>query len=222
MSVVAEPFAFDSLAPPVQGFLHRPSNANHEGLIFTHGAGGNSKSPMLIAVAEAFAGAGFTVLRCDLPFRQRRSFGPPRPADAEYDRLGLKNAVAEMRKLVTGRVFLGGQSYGGRQATMLCAAEPKLADGLLLTSYPLHPPCKPQQLRVQHFPELRIPALFIEGTRDPFGSVAEMEEALKLIPAKTKLVRVEGLGHDLGFSGKKKPADFPAAVLREFLSFLEK
>ena len=124
-----------------------------------------------------------------------------------------------MRKLVSGRVVLGGQSYGGRQATMLCATEPKLADGILLTSYPLHPPGKPTQLRVQHFPDLKVPTLFIEGTRDPFGTIEEIEKALKLIPAKTKLVPVAGVGHDLGFSGKKKSQDLPAKVLEEFLTF---
>lgn len=215
----SDQFAATSLDPPVRGFLHRPSKSNEQGLVFTHGAGGNAKNALLVALAEAFAGAGFTVLRCDLPFRQSRSFGPPRPSDAERDRQGLKNAVAEMRRLVSGRVFLGGQSYGGRQATMLCAAEPKLADGLLLTSYPLHPPGKPAQLRVQHFPDVKVPGLFIEGTRDPFGTIEEVENALKLIPAKTKLVRVEGVGHDLGFSGKKKSEDLGEKVLEQFLSF---
>jgi hypothetical protein len=219
MSSNVEQFSVTSVDPPVRGFLHRPAKANNQGLVFTHGAGGNAKSAMLVALAEAFAGAGFTVLSCDLPFRQKRSFGPPRPPEAEGDRHGLKSAVAEVRKLVSGRVFLGGQSYGGRQATLLCAAEPKLADGLLLTSYPLHPPGKPQQLRVQHFPDIRIPALFIEGTRDAFGTIEELENALKLIPAKTKLVRVEGAGHDLGFSGKKKSDDLAPKILEEFAAF---
>jgi predicted alpha/beta-hydrolase family hydrolase len=221
MAVSSEPFSNESLDPAVRGFLHRPARPNQEALVFTHGAGGNAKSPLLIALAEAFAGAGFTALRCDLPFRQHRSFGPPRPGDAERDRQGLKNAVAEMRKLVSARVFLGGQSYGGRQATMLCAAAPELADGLVLTSYPLHPPGKPLQLRVQHFPDLRTPALFIEGTRDPFGSIEEVEKALKLISAKTKLIPVEGVGHDLGFSGKKKPGDLAARALEAFLTFFK-
>jgi len=205
-----------SLDPPVRGFLHHPEKSNHRGLVFTHGAGGNSKSPLLMALAEAFAGAGFTVLRCDLAFRQSRSFGPPRPGDASRDQAGLKNAVAAMRKLVTGHVFLGGQSYGGRQATMLCAEEPGLTDGLLLTSYPLHPPGKPAQLRMQHFPKLTTPALFVAGTRDPFGSIDEFEKALKLIPAKTELLVAGGVGHDLGFKGKAPNASLSATVLSKF------
>src|SRR5438067_6570550 len=105
--------------PPVEGFLHRAQSPSSDALVLTHGAGGNAQMPLLVAVAEAFAGAGFTVLRCNLPFRQMRSFGPPRPGDAARDRLGLKHAIAAIRKLQSGklrRLFVGGQSYGGRQA----------------------------------------------------------------------------------------------------------
>ena len=104
-------------------------------------------------VAARFAESGFTVLRCDLPFRQSRAYGPPRPGDAARDRHGLMHAASELRQIVSGQLFLGGHSYGGRQATMLCAEHSNLVNGLLLLSYPLHPPRKPDQLRIQHFPE---------------------------------------------------------------------
>jgi uncharacterized protein len=214
-----ESFSDASLDPPVRGFLHRPEKANQDGLVLTHGAGGNCRGPLLTALAEAFSGAGVVVLRCDLPFRQARSFGPPRPGDASRDRQGLKNAVAALRKLVPGRMFLGGQSYGGRQASMLCADEPGLVNGLLLLSYPLHAPGRPDQLRTQHLPKIQVPALFVHGTRDPFGSIEEMESAIKLIPAKTKLMPVEGVGHDLGFKGKMRKDELPAAILAEFRQF---
>jgi predicted alpha/beta-hydrolase family hydrolase len=215
----SEPFADTLLDPPVRGFLHRPGAPSEDALVLTHGAGSNSKAPLLVALAEAFAGAGVTVLRCDLPYRQNRSYGPPRPGGAAHDREGLKNAVAAIRKLIPGRLFLGGHSYGGRQSTMLCAEQPGLVEGLLLFSYPLHPPRKPDQLRIQHLPQLRTPALFVHGTRDPFGSPEEMESVLSLIPAKTLLVRIEGAGHDLGFKGKAKQDELPAAVLAEFQKF---
>ncbi len=208
-----------SVDPPVRGFLHSPPEAKSKWLVLTHGAGSNCQSSLLVALAEAFAGAGFTVLRCDLPFRQNRPYGPPRPGDAAKDREGLRNAVAELRKLISGRMFLGGHSYGGRQATMLCAQEPSIADGLLLLSYPLHPPKKPDQLRTQHFPELNTPALFVHGTRDPFGSIEEMELALRLIPGKKSLLTVEGAGHDLGFKGKAKREELPGTVLKAFQEF---
>jgi uncharacterized protein len=211
-----QPFSDTSLDPPVRGFLHRTSPSMKGALILTHGAGGNCRGPFLTALAEVFAGAGFAVLRCDLPFRQARSFGPPRPGEAARDRQGLKNAVNVLRKIVPGRIFLGGKSYGGRQATMLCADEPGLVDELLLLSYPLHAPGKPDQLRTQHLPKLRVPVLFVHGTRDPFGSIEEIKSALKLIPARTALLPVEGEGHGLRFKGKKRRDELPAIVLAEF------
>jgi predicted alpha/beta-hydrolase family hydrolase len=122
-------------------------------------------------------------------------------------------------KKMSERVFLGGHSYGGRQASMLCAEQPELVSGLLLLSYPLHPPRKPDQLRTQHLFNLRVPTLFVHGTRDPFGSLAEIESALKLIPAKTKLFPVEGAGHDLGFKGQAKREELPTKILAEFQAF---
>ena len=211
-----EVFTDAAADPLVRGFLHRPAKPLKDALVLTHGAGGNCKGPLLVALAEVFAKAGTLVLRCDLPFRQARPFGPPRPGEATKDRQGLKNAVAAIRNLVPGRVFLGGHSYGGRQASMLCAEEPSVADGLLLSSYPLHPPGKPDQLRIQHLSKLVTPVLFVQGSRDPFGSIAEIESALKLIPGKTSLLKVEGVGHDLGFKGKTKSETLPAAVLSEF------
>jgi len=181
----------------VSGFLHRPRNANDYGMILTHGAGANCKATLLVKIADAFAEAGWHVLRCDLAFRQRRPFGPPTPASAAEDRKSLKAAAAELRSLFAGRIFLSGHSYGGRQASMLLAEEPSVADGLLCFSYPLHPPTKPQALRTAHFPQLRRPAMFVHGTQDPFGSIEEIRAALSLIPAVTELVTLPNAGHDL-------------------------
>ena len=132
--------------------------------------------------------------------------------------------MAAMGKLFPGRIFLGGQSYGGRQASMLVAEEPvaekkPLGDGLFLLSYPLHPPGHPEKPRTQHLPQIKVPVMFVSGTRDPFGTIDEIESARKLIPAKTLLLPVEGAGHDLGFSGKKKREELPAAVLAAFQQF---
>ncbi|MDQ6663050.1 MAG: alpha/beta hydrolase [Acidobacteriota bacterium] len=171
--------------------------------------------PLLSAVANAFAAARISVLRCDLPFRQKRPNGPPPPSAAPEDRAGLKCAVEAMRGVVPGRVFLGGQSYGGRQASMLAADEPELVQGLLLLSYPLHPPGKPGRLRTRHFPRLRIPALFIHGSRDPFGSTDEFQEALRPIPGPAVLVEIEGAGHDLA----RGNFDIANLVVKQFQGF---
>jgi predicted alpha/beta-hydrolase family hydrolase len=218
-----EHFADTARDPAVRGFLHRPQNAGTDGLVLTHGAGSNAQAPLLVAVAEALCGAGFTVLRCNLPYRQDRLQGPPRPGDAARDRQGLRNAVEAMRTLVTGRIFMGGHSYGGRQSSMLAAEDPGLASGLLLLSYPLHPPRKPEQLRTQHLPQLQTPALFVQGTRDPFGSIDELKNALKLIPARTELLTVEGAGHDLDFKKRKAGGEalpLDLRILQAFQAFL--
>ena len=214
-------FVDNAADPQVRGYLHLPATPNNDGLILSHGAGSNAQAPLLIALAEAFSVAGFTVLRCDLPYRQSRSFGPPCPGDAARDRAGLKNALAAVKKMISGRLFLGGHSYGGRQSSMLCAEEPTLVSGLLLLSYPLHPPRKPEQQRTQHLPDLHTPTLFVSGTRDPFGTIDELKQALKMIPAKTKLIAVEGAGHDLGFKGKAKQAELPRLIFSEFTNFCE-
>jgi predicted alpha/beta-hydrolase family hydrolase len=212
-------FADDFVDPAVRGFLHLPETANGDGLILTHGAGSNAQAPLLAALAQTFCDKGFSVLRCDLPFRQSRPYGPPGPGNAARDRAGLKNAASVMKKIAANRLFLGGHSYGGRQASMLCAEAPDLALGLLLLSYPLHPPRKPEQLRTQHFTDMQTPTLFVQGSRDPFGSIAEIEQAIKQIPGKTKLLIIEGTGHDLVFKEKAKSEGLPEKVVSAFQEF---
>ncbi|MGA2738645.1 MAG: alpha/beta family hydrolase [Bryobacteraceae bacterium] len=199
------------------GFLHTPDGATGNGLVLTHGASSNCNAPLLIVLAEGFCAAGLTVLRYNLAFRQARPHGPPYPAMAARDRAGLAQAVRAMRERVSGKIFLGGHSYGGRQSTMLAAEEPDLAAGLLLMSYPLHAPGRPAELRTAHFPKLGTPALFVHGTRDPFGSVDEMRAALELIAAPHEMVVVESAGHDLG--GKGSYARLAERVVDAFREF---
>ena len=230
--------------PPVRGFLHWPETAarpHADAIVLTHGAGSNCQAPLLTSIAKALAEGGITVLRCDLPYRQRRPHGPPFPGEAARDREGLRHAVEAVREhcdaagardRVVGtpghaplrRIFIGGHSYGGRQASMLAAEDPNIASGLLLTSYPLHPPGQPSRLRTDHFPSLRADALFVHGARDPFASTEELEQALRLIPARTLLLEVEGAGHDL--RGSKRTAGetadatpLPQRILKAFLGF---
>ena len=188
-------------------------------LVLTHGAGSNRDAPLLIAVDRAFASNGLRVVRIDLPFRERRQHGPPFRGEASADRAGLRAHVMKARENAAGRVFLGGHSYGGRQATLLAAGEPGLVDALLLLSYPLHPPRHSGDLRTAHFPALRTPALFVHGNRDPFGTIEEIRAATSLIPAPVCLVECAGAGHDLR---TKKSESLDAAAERiasEFLLF---
>ncbi len=102
---------------------------------------------------------------------------------------------------------------------MLAAEEPQLVDGLLLLSYPLHPPRKPNELRTGHFPKLSTPAFFVHGTRDSFGTSAEMQAAVELIPACHAIMEVTGAGHEL--LPKKDASELLAEIVKEFLMFLK-
>ena len=212
------PFEDATAAPIIRGFLHQPTQPNHSALALTHGAGGNCKSKLLVAVAEALAATGFTVLRFDLPFRQARPFGPPRPGAADQDRAAILRAVTLLKSRAPEKIFLAGHSYGGRQSSILLADHPDAADGLLLLSYPLHPPNKPDQLRTQHFPQLRKPAFFVHGTRDPFATTAELKSALTLIPAPHTLLEVENAAHDLARK-KSSRDDLATRIAQQFQSF---
>jgi predicted alpha/beta-hydrolase family hydrolase len=176
------------------------------GIVLTHGAGSNADAPLLVKLAAAFEAAGWRAVRYNLPFRQSRARGSPHPANAAADRAGLMEEAEKMRSAVDGLVAIGGHSYGGRQASMLAAEQPGLIAGLLLCSYPLHPPGKPEQMRTAHFPNLKTPALFIHGVRDPFATPEELSAAVATIPAATRIVPVPRAGHEL------KGVDVPGVV----------
>ena len=203
--------------PPVRGVLTRPE-APKGAIALTHGAGGNCNMPLLVALGQAFAEVGYAVLRFDLPFRQRKPHGPPM-GSAATDQAGIVRAANVLRARVPGPLFLGGQSYGGRQSTLAAAEHPSLADGLLLLSYPLHAPGKPLQQRTQHFPKLALPALFVQGTKDPFASPDEIAAALKLLAGKSSLLLIDGAGHDLGYTRKRAKPDVVPNIVHRFVEW---
>ncbi len=224
MQAKPEPFARDyPEGPSVRGYLHTADKPSGNALVLTHGAGSNCGAPLLVALAEQFAAAGVNTLRCDLPYRQSRPKGPPHGGAAARDRQGLRQAVEAVREFAHDRVFLGGQSYGGRQATLLAAEDFSVVDGLLLISYPLHPPGKPESLRTAHFPDMQVPAFFAHGTKDAFGSLDEMRGALPLIPALHQLYEVDGGGHGLIKRGAKPEAisALAAEIQRAFARFAD-
>lgn len=178
-------------------------------IVLSHGAGSNCESKLIVAIAEAFAAAGVRALRIDLPFRRKRASGAPHPSVQEADRDGIRAAA----RWLGGRMLLGGHSYGGRMSSMVAAEDSGVAEGLLLMSYPLHPPGKPEQLRNAHFPALRTPTLFVHGTRDPFGTPDELRAAM---PALGELMLFERSGHEL-----KGVLKDPQSVVERFLSYLQ-
>ena len=188
------------------------------GLVLAHGAGSNRNAPLLVAVDRALSTSGWLVERIDLAFRASRPHGPPGPGDAKRDQESIRAAIGSMAARAAP-VFAGGHSYGGRQTTMLAAEDEMLLKALLILSYPLHPPRRPLQLRTAHLKELRTPALFIHGSRDPFGSMDEMRAAIELIPVKTRLIELEGAGHDLTSRRGADLAGIAGRIAREFIDF---
>jgi uncharacterized protein len=207
-----EPFE----AAGIRGILHRPEQESGDAIVLAHGAGSDADAPLLVKLARAFAENGHLALRYNLPYRMARPKGPPFPAAAARDREGIAAAIAAVRKLADGRVIAGGHSYGGRQTAMLAAERPGIADGLLLLSYPLHPPKQPERPRTAFFPELRTPALFVHGTADPFASVEELRAALDLIPARKDVLVVEGAAHDL-----RRAGDLATEILGRLYALVE-
>lgn len=221
MNGTITPFTAEAPDGTVRGFVHHPVVApGAGGIVLTHGAGSSCRTALLVGLATALADRGLTVLRCDLPFRQARERGGPGRGDPERDRAGLARAVAALGRLTSGPLFLGGHSYGGRQASMLVAEHPTLVRALLLLAYPLHPPGQPARPRSAHFPSLRAPVLFVHGTRDPFGSIVEVDAARSGIPARSALLVIDGARHDLLPRGEERARETIATIAREFLAFV--
>ncbi|MCB1286774.1 alpha/beta family hydrolase [Mycolicibacterium sp.] len=178
----------------IGAIAHRPAGDPAGVLLLTHGAGGNRDSPLLVHLCDEWAGRGWLALRYNLPYRRRRPKGPPSGSAA--DRAGVAEAIAAARALSGGPLIVGGHSYGGRLTSMV-VADGAEADGLRLFSYPLHPPGKPDRLRIEHFGSIRTPTVFTHGTRDPFGTIDELRAAARLIPAPVEIVEITGARHDL-------------------------
>jgi predicted alpha/beta-hydrolase family hydrolase len=182
--------------------------AKPESLILTPGAGASRDHRTLIAVEDAVR-AHTTIsatARVDFPYRIAGKRAPDKAPVA------VAHLVAEAERLSAesgtdpAGLVLGGRSYGGRMCSM-AVAEGLPAAGLVLLSYPLHPPGKPENLRIEHFPQLTVPVLFVSGEKDPFGKPDEFDEHIKAIPGPVTQVWVGG-GHD----PKKDPAVAAAVV----------
>ncbi|MGH9118982.1 MAG: alpha/beta hydrolase family protein [Acidimicrobiales bacterium] len=174
--------------------MTRAAAAPVAGVLLTPGAGSGRDHPSLVAIERRLA--SLPVARVDFPYRREGRKTPDRApkliacireeAAAFADRIGAE----------PGRLVLGGRSMGGRMCS-LAVAEGWPAAGLVLVSYPLHPPGRPDRLRVEHLPALAVPCLFVSGTRDPFGSPAELTAHGAAIPGPVTHSWIEDRGHDL-------------------------
>lgn len=172
------------------------SSARPRGLLLAPGAGAGRDQPALVAIDDALAAGGLVVRRMDFPYRIAGRRSPDRPPVLLEAVRQAAAALAEEAAVAPERIFLGGRSMGGRICSM-AVADGLPAAGLVLVSYPLHPPGRPDRLRTEHFPGLRVPCLFLSGTRDAFGTPEELEAATEAIPGPVTHEWLEGGDHGL-------------------------
>jgi uncharacterized protein len=178
-------------------------------VLLAPGAGGSAESPALVDLAAAIGATEVTVERMDFPYRLAGRRRPDPPAVLEASVRDRATALAHRLGVGTEHLVLGGRSMGGRICSQVVAGGLPSA-GLALVSYPLHPPGRPERLRTSHFPALGVPCLFVSGTRDAFGTPAELEEAATAIPGPVSHVWIEGGDHGL----RKHGPDAAHAVVR--------
>lgn len=190
--------------------IHDPDDDVRATLILAHGAGGNRDQSMLTALGAELATRGVRTVRIDLPFRRNRPKGPPSPSGQAADRAAFAETARVLE--VDGPVLWGGHSYGGRMASMAVAEGPERPDGLVLLSYPLHPPGRPEKARTAHLPDIAIPTVLVHGRRDPFASPEELAEAADLIAGPTTTVEVAA-AHDLAPAKSGAPVKAAEAIV---------
>jgi predicted alpha/beta-hydrolase family hydrolase len=181
-------------------------------LVVAHGAGAGQGSPFMVRTAEGLAARGIATATFDFPYMTARRSGPDRPPVLEQ---AWREAIAQARGEMGGLpLFIGGKSMGGRISSQVAAQGVDGISGLVFLGYPLHPPGKPEQRRDAHLPAIREPMLFVQGTRDAFGSADEIRELLPKL-ARATVHEVTGGDHSFKVSGRGAPK--PDAVLNAIL-----
>jgi uncharacterized protein len=183
-------------------------------LLLAHGAGGDLNDPLLRGVAAALVEADIATLRFNFPYREagRRAPGAQKQSEDCY------RAIAEQALEEGLPLYCGGKSYGGRMATHI-AADGFAMTGLVLLSYPLHPPGRPDNIRDAHLTDVAAPMLFVQGTRDPFATRELLDRTVRSLGAT--LVAVEGGDHSLNAKGRPR-ADVVQEVSDAVRSFVDR
>ena len=182
------------------------------GVVLFPGAGSSADHPSLVAIEEALA--PIPVLRVDFPYRRAGRRAPDRAPVLLACVRDEVRAFAKTLGVPTSRLVIGGRSMGGRMCSMAAADtdDPLKVAGLILVSYPLHPPAKPEKLRTEHLPGITVPTLCISGTKDTFGTPAELRRHFRRVKGDVTWSLIEKKGHDL-----KGCDDFIAATVSEWL-----
>ncbi len=174
-------------------------------LILGHGAGAGQHSPFMTGFAHALAALGADVITFNFLYTERKRKLPDRaPVLESCYRAVIRDIVAQVGS-ARQALFIGGKSMGGRIATQVAAADPALPlSGLVLLGYPLHPPGKPDRLRDAHLPGVGRPMLFVQGTRDGFGTPAELAPILARLAPSPVVHEVDGGDHSFKVGGRDR------------------
>ncbi|MEX2553234.1 MAG: alpha/beta family hydrolase [Actinomycetota bacterium] len=207
----------------VRAEVHRPEGEAVAPFFFlTHGAGGDRNTPGLIALAEVLAANGHLVVRADLGYR---AAGRSTPPAAEKSVPGFTESFLDAQRLFGPEVpwVAGGRSYGGRIASMAVAEGLEIA-GLVLYSYPLHRPGDPSQPRIAHWPRIKVPTLFLEGTNDPFCDLDLLSAHLPELGGPATVQVVPGGDHSLRVAAARAPdgkARSESSVVKDLAPVIE-
>jgi uncharacterized protein len=180
------------------GLLYRAEGAR-AAIVLAHGAGAPQTHPWMVAIARELSARTLDVVTFNFLYAEEKRRAPDRNDVLEATWRAAVGAVRARDDVAHAHLYLGGKSMGGRIATQVAAAEPRVeAAGLVLLGYPLHPPGKPKQLRASHLPLVRAPMLFVQGSRDPFGTPDELAPLVEpLVGRGTRLFVVAGGDHSL-------------------------
>jgi hypothetical protein len=164
-------------------------------VVLGHGAGGNRRNPLLLALAEALAGSGRAVLLYNFPYSEAGSRRPDPPVVLE----ATTRSAAALALEASGARYIvhGGRSMGGRIASQVVAAGER-ANGLAFLGYPLHPPKQPDRRREAHLPRIAAPMLFLQGTRDSFARGDLLDALMQRLGSRAELHRVQEADHSFG------------------------
>lgn len=197
MTDKAEKLTVDVSNESVTAWLYPAAKKNRAKvtIILGHGAGANQSSPFMRLFAQGLAERGFDAMTFNFLYSEKGRGAPDPKARLESCYLAVIEAAKANKKLRGNRLVIGGKSMGGRIASQVAAGAAKDVDGLVFLGYPLHPPGKPEQMRDAHLKDIRAPMLFIQGSRDPFGSPEEIRAVIKRDKLKASIHVIEGGDH---------------------------
>jgi predicted alpha/beta-hydrolase family hydrolase len=192
-------------------------------VVLGHGAGADQRSAFMVAFGSGLSSRGINVVTFNFPYMEKgRSAPDPAPRLESAFRAAI-DSVKNIPELASACLFIGGKSLGGRIASHLAASEPiaNLA-GLICLGYPLHPPNRPEKPRTEHLERIRVPIFIAQGSRDAFGSPAELGPVLTQLKTTTRLFVVEGGDHSFTVPKKwpKSQDEVYAQVQEEIVRFV--